>query len=54
MDHRRRRRSVLWTAIIVELAKPFGGLLLEGWKPRRTIILAPGDGEEHGMLGRAQ
>ncbi|KAI0176137.1 glutamate carboxypeptidase [Hypoxylon sp. FL1284] len=42
------------TAIIVELAKAFGSLLSQGWKPKRTIVLASWDGEEYGLLGSTE
>ncbi|KAI1444501.1 glutamate carboxypeptidase [Annulohypoxylon stygium] len=42
------------TAIIVELAKAFGTLLSQGWKPKRNIVLASWDGEEYGLLGSTE
>ncbi|KAI1090371.1 glutamate carboxypeptidase [Rostrohypoxylon terebratum] len=42
------------TAIIVELAKAFGKLLSQGWRPKRNIVLASWDGEEYGLLGSTE
>ncbi|KAK6077777.1 glutamate carboxypeptidase-like protein 2 [Seiridium cupressi] len=42
------------TAIIVELAKSFGQLLKQGWKPKRSIVLASWDGEEYGTVGSTE
>ncbi|KAH9897448.1 glutamate carboxypeptidase [Xylariomycetidae sp. FL2044] len=42
------------TAIIVELAKAFGKLLAQGWKPRRNIVLCSWDGEEQASLGSTE
>ncbi|KAI2629895.1 glutamate carboxypeptidase [Hypoxylon sp. NC1633] len=42
------------TAIIVELAKAFGQLLSEGWRPKRNIVLCSWDGEEYGLLGSTE
>ncbi|KAI1208045.1 glutamate carboxypeptidase [Annulohypoxylon truncatum] len=42
------------TAIIVELAKAFGELLSQGWRPKRNIVLASWDGEEYGLLGSTE
>lgn len=42
------------TAIIVELAKAFGELLKQGWRPKRNIVLGSWDGEEYGLLGSTE
>ncbi|OAD06560.1 hypothetical protein MUCCIDRAFT_139358 [Mucor lusitanicus CBS 277.49] len=42
------------SASLMELARVFGELLKTGWRPRRTIILASWDGEEHGLLGSTE
>ncbi|KAL0137033.1 hypothetical protein V8B55DRAFT_1393706 [Mucor lusitanicus] len=42
------------SASIMELARVLGELLKTGWRPRRTIILASWDGEEHGLLGSTE
>ncbi|KAI2468776.1 glutamate carboxypeptidase [Annulohypoxylon bovei var. microspora] len=42
------------TAIIVELAKAFGKLLSQGWKPKRNIVLASWDAEEYGLVGSTE
>jgi N-acetylated-alpha-linked acidic dipeptidase len=42
------------TASMLELARGFGELLKQGWKPRRTIILCSWDGEEQGLLGSTE
>jgi len=36
---------------LLEEARAFGGLLKQGWKPRRTIIYCAWDGEEPMLLG---
>jgi N-acetylated-alpha-linked acidic dipeptidase len=35
-------------------AKAIGGLLKQGWRPRRTLIYASWDGEEPGLLGSTE
>lgn len=42
------------TASMLELARGFGELLKQGWKPRRTIVLCSWDGEEQGLLGSTE
>ncbi|KAH8205263.1 hypothetical protein TruAng_000510 [Truncatella angustata] len=42
------------TAIIIELAKAFGELLKQGWKPKRNIVLGSWDGEEYGTVGSTE
>jgi len=42
------------TAAMLETARAFGALLKQGWKPRRTIVLASWDGEEYGLLGSTE
>lgn len=42
------------TTAMLEAARGFGTLLKQGWKPRRTIILASWDGEEYGLLGSTE
>ncbi|HZS48368.1 MAG TPA: transferrin receptor-like dimerization domain-containing protein [Blastocatellia bacterium] len=39
---------------VLEEARAFGTLLKEGWRPKRTIILAAWDGEEPGLLGSTE
>src|SRR5687768_4849598 len=39
---------------LMETARGLGELLKSGWRPSRTIILAPWDGEEWGMLGSTE
>ena len=39
---------------LMETARGFAELLKTGWTPRRTIILASGDGEEWGLLGSTE
>ncbi len=39
---------------VLAQAKAFGQLLKQGWKPKRTIILAAWDGEEEGLLGSTE
>ena len=38
----------------METARGLGELLKNGWKPKRTIILASWDGEESGLLGSTE
>lgn len=42
------------TAIIVELARAFGKLLAQGWRPRRNIVLCSWDAEEYGLVGSTE
>jgi len=42
------------TTAMLEAARGFGGLLKQGWKPRRTIVLCSWDGEEYGLLGSTE
>ncbi|PWW78581.1 Zn-dependent exopeptidase [Tuber magnatum] len=42
------------TAVLVELSKAFGELLKQGWKPKRTIILASWDAEEYACIGSTE
>jgi N-acetylated-alpha-linked acidic dipeptidase len=42
------------SAIMIELSKAFGKLLDQGWKPRRTIVLASWDAEEYGLVGSTE
>ncbi|HEU6453402.1 MAG TPA: transferrin receptor-like dimerization domain-containing protein [Gemmatimonadaceae bacterium] len=39
---------------LLEEARAYGALLKEGWRPRRTMILAAWDGEEPGLLGSTE
>ncbi len=39
---------------LLEEARALGGLLQQGWKPRRTIVYAAWDGEEPGLLGSTE
>ncbi|KAK9461446.1 uncharacterized protein V1516DRAFT_664602 [Lipomyces oligophaga] len=42
------------SAVLIELARAFGELQKNGWKPLRSIILASWDGEEYGLLGSTE
>jgi N-acetylated-alpha-linked acidic dipeptidase len=42
------------TAAVLEMAKAFSEAMKEGWKPRRTLVLASWDGEEYGLLGSTE
>jgi len=42
------------SAAMLEVARGFGQLLKQGWKPRRTILLCSWDGEEYGLLGSTE
>lgn len=39
---------------LMETARGFSELLKQGWRPKRTIILASWDGEEWGLLGSTE
>jgi N-acetylated-alpha-linked acidic dipeptidase len=39
---------------VLEEARAYGALLKQGWKPRRTIVLAAWDGEEPMLLGSTE
>lgn len=38
----------------METARALGALYRDGWRPRRSIVLAGWDGEEHGLLGSTE
>ncbi|CAE6538397.1 unnamed protein product [Rhizoctonia solani] len=42
------------TVSLHEMSKGLGGLLRQGWKPLRTILLASWDGEEYGLFGSTE
>ena len=42
------------TSAMLEVARGYGELLKQGWKPRRTIILCSWDGEEYGLIGSTE
>lgn len=42
------------SSALMELARGFGELLKQGWKPRRTVKLASWDGEEYALLGSTE
>jgi N-acetylated-alpha-linked acidic dipeptidase len=42
------------TAVTMEVARGIGALLLTGWRPRRTLILALWDAEEFGVVGSTE
>ncbi|HWU75158.1 MAG TPA: transferrin receptor-like dimerization domain-containing protein [Rhodanobacter sp.] len=39
---------------LLDEAKAIGGLLKQGWRPRRTLVYASWDGEEPGLLGSTE
>lgn len=39
------------TAVLLEVARAFGNLSQNGWKPKRSIRICSWDGEEYGLLG---
>ena len=41
-------------AALLEEARALGELLKQGWRPKRTIIIAAWDGEEPGLLGSTE
>ncbi|KAE9306284.1 putative glutamate carboxypeptidase [Phytophthora fragariae] len=42
------------SAVMLEIARRLGDLLKDGWKPRRTLVIASWDGEELGLLGSTE
>ncbi len=42
------------TTALLEVARAFGELLKQGWKPRRTIKLCSWDAEEYGLIGSTE
>ncbi|KAG0622034.1 hypothetical protein M758_3G066300 [Ceratodon purpureus] len=42
------------TAALLELARGFGKLLEQGWRPHRTIVLCSWDAEEFGLVGSTE
>ncbi len=42
------------TASMLESVHGFGALLSQGWKPKRTIIVASWDAEEEGLIGSTE
>ncbi|OWZ13941.1 Glutamate carboxypeptidase [Phytophthora megakarya] len=42
------------SSTLLEIARGYGDLLKQGWKPRRTLILGSWDGEEYGLLGSTE
>jgi N-acetylated-alpha-linked acidic dipeptidase len=40
--------------VLLEEARAYGALLKQGWRPRRTIVLALWDGEEQSLLGSTE
>ncbi|MCA1641961.1 MAG: M28 family metallopeptidase [Acidobacteria bacterium] len=42
------------TTAMLELARGFGELTRQGWKPRRTIVLCSWDAEEQGLIGSTE
>uniref|UniRef100_A0ABM5FW75 N-acetylated-alpha-linked acidic dipeptidase 2 isoform X1 n=2 Tax=Pogona vitticeps TaxID=103695 RepID=A0ABM5FW75_9SAUR len=41
-------------AVLQEVARSFGRMVTEGWRPRRTIVFASWDAEEFGLLGSTE
>ncbi|XP_053167805.1 N-acetylated-alpha-linked acidic dipeptidase 2-like isoform X2 [Hemicordylus capensis] len=41
-------------AVLQEVARSFGKMVMKGWRPRRTIIFASWDAEEFGLLGSTE
>jgi N-acetylated-alpha-linked acidic dipeptidase len=39
---------------MLEVAKGFGELLKQGWKPNRTLVLCSWDAEEYGLIGSTE
>ncbi len=42
------------TAVMLEIARSFGQMMREGYRPRRTIVFGSWDGEEYGLLGSTE
>jgi N-acetylated-alpha-linked acidic dipeptidase len=42
------------TAVTMEIARGIGALLQDGWRPRRTLVLALWDAEEYGVVGSTE
>jgi N-acetylated-alpha-linked acidic dipeptidase len=42
------------TTSMLEMARGFGALLQQGWRPRRSLWLCAWDGEEQGLLGSTE
>jgi N-acetylated-alpha-linked acidic dipeptidase len=42
------------SSAMLEVARGFGELAKQGWKPRRTIILCSWDAEEYGLIGSTE
>jgi len=42
------------SSAMLEVGRGFAGLLKQGWKPRRTIILCSWDAEEYGLIGSTE
>ncbi len=42
------------TTAMLEAARGIGELLKTGWRPRRSIVFASWDGEEHGLIGSTE
>src|SRR5215213_1628791 len=42
------------SSAMLEVARGFGELLKQGWKPRRTIIFCSWDAEEYGLVGSTE
>ncbi len=40
--------------VVMETARALGGLLKQGWRPLRTIVLAAWDAEEWGLIGSTE
>lgn len=42
------------TSVMLEVARVFGALVREGYRPQRTIVFASWDAEEYGLLGSTE
>ncbi|TDD31120.1 M28 family peptidase [Actinomadura sp. KC06] len=42
------------TENVLQVGRALGKLLKEGWRPKRTIVLATWDGEEYGLFGSTE
>jgi N-acetylated-alpha-linked acidic dipeptidase len=42
------------SSAMLEIARGFGQLMKEGWRPRRTIIFCSWDAEEYGLIGSTE
>ena len=42
------------TAVLMELARAFGEMLKQGWRPRKTLMFCSWSSEEYGLIGSTE